>query len=117
MLSVKEYIMNLLMDQSIISLTGDKTVHYIHAVSPAAPYIEYLFYDENGNSYEEGLEISTDFYLQVDIFSKGNYSALETKIKEKLINAGFVRSMAADLYENDTKLFHKAMRFIFTVNK
>lgn len=114
MLNPKQYVKSILMDQEIINLTGDKTVHFIHAVSPVTPYIEYLFYDENGAAWEEGKEISADYYLQVDIFSQGNYTNLENKIKEKLISAGFERDMAADMYEDDTKLFHKAMRFIFT---
>lgn len=114
MFNAKAYVRNLLMDNSIISLTGDNTVHFIHALKPVEPYIEYEFYDENGNAYEEGKEVATNFYLQVDIFSKGNYTELENGIKTKLSNAGFERSMAADLFEKDTLLNHKAMRFVFT---
>ncbi|MCR3758156.1 prohead protease [Clostridium felsineum] len=104
------------MDSTIINVTGDKTVHFIHADSPLAPYVEYEFYDENGSAYEEGKEVETNFYLQVDIFSKGSYTKLEAAIKNKLLNAGFDRGMAADLYENETQLYHKAMRFIFSIN-
>ena len=117
MVNAKQYIRNILLDAEIINLTGDKTVHYIHANNPVAPYVEYLFYDENGAEYEEGQEIETSFYLQVDIFNKGNYTDLENKIKEKLLNAGFERSMAADLYENETQLYHKAMRFTFDLEE
>lgn len=116
MFNVKEYVRSILMDPEILNLTGDRTVHYIHASSPVAPYIEYLFYDENGEEWAENKEIATNFYIQVDIFSKGSYSDLESKIKEKMINADFKRSMAADSYESDTQLYHKAMRFIFTIN-
>jgi hypothetical protein len=112
--NAKQYVRSILSDPGIINLTGGKTVHFIHANSPVAPYVEYLFYDENGAAWEEGKEISTDYFLQIDIFSKGSYSDLENKIKEKLMNVGFERDMAADLYESDTQLFHKAMRFIFT---
>lgn len=104
------------MDSTIINLTGDKTVHFIHADTLIFPYVEYEFYDENGNAYEEGKEVETNFYLQVDIFSKGSYAELEAAIKNKLLNAGFDRGMAADLYEKETKLYHKAMRFIFSIS-
>jgi hypothetical protein len=109
---IKEYARSLLMDNSIISLTGDETVYFLHADNPKGNYVEYEFYDENGALWVEGTEMGTNYYLQVDIFSKGNYSDLETAIKNKLIANGFERGMCADLYENDTHLFHKAMRFI-----
>lgn len=112
--NIKEFVRTVLLDPDIINLTGDKTVHFLHALNPVAPYIEYEFYDEDGNTWEEGQEISTNYYLQVDIFSKGSYTDLENVIKKKMISAGFKRSMAADLFEKDTQLFHKAMRFIFT---
>lgn len=111
---IKEFVRNSLLDSGIIDLTGDKTVHFLHALDPKCPYIEYEFFDENVSAWEEGNEISTDYYLQVDIFSKSDYTELENAIKEKMKSLGFKRSMAADLYEKDTKLFHKAMRFIFT---
>ena len=112
--NIKKFVRNILLTPDIINLTGDKTVHFLHALDPVCPYIEYEFIDENGNAWEEGTEISTDYYLQVDVFSKGGYTDLENIIKEKMKNAGFERSMAVDLYEKDTQLFHKAMRFIFT---
>lgn len=102
------------MDNSIVSLTGDKTVHYIHAVSPIEPYIEFEFYDECGGLWEEGAEISTDLYLQVDIFSRGSFKEIEIAIKEKLKNENFGRSFASDTYEKETQLFHRAIRFIFS---
>lgn len=117
MVNAKQYVRNILTNTEIINLTSDKTVHYIHANNPVALYVEYLFYDENGLAYEEGQEIATSFYLQVDIFSKGDFTDLENKIKEKLLNAGFERSMAADLYENETQLYHKAMRFTFDLEE
>lgn len=117
MFNVKSYVRNLLMDNSIVSLTGDNTVHFIHADNPSTPYIEYEFYDESGNAYEEGNEISTDYFLQVDIFSKGSYMDLENAIKQKLKSENFNRIASADLYEKDTHFFHKAMRFNFTIEK
>lgn len=113
-MSVKSDVRNLLMDSSIINLTTDKKVYFLHADNPNTDYVEYEFYDENGNAWSEGEEIGTNYYLQVDIFSKGNYGTLENTIKTKLTSNGFERLSAVDLYESDTKLFHCAMRFILT---
>lgn len=114
-MDVREYVRNLLLDNSIISLTGDNTVHLIHAENPVEPYVEYLFFDENGDTWEEGKEVSADYYLQVDIFTKGSFVALENAIKDKLNEEEFERSMCGDGYESNTGLYHRAMRFIITM--
>lgn len=111
-MDIKEYVRSLLMDNSIVDLTEDGIVYFIHADNPTPPYIEYEFYDENGGLWEEGTEIDTNYYLQVDIFSKEDYSELEKQIKDKLIANGFERGMCKDLYEENTALNHCAMRFV-----
>lgn len=110
-MNIKKYVRDLLMDKTIIDLTEDKKVYFLHANNAKPPYVEYEFYDENGADYSENQETATNYYIQIDIFSNGDYTELETKIKEKMISEGFTRGMAADMYEKDTKLYHKAMRF------
>lgn len=117
MINPKKFVKDILSDSEILNLTADKKVYFLHACNPKPPYIEYEFYDENGEEWAENKEIATNYYIQVDIFSKIDYTELENKIKEKMINAGFNRSMCADLYENDTQLYHKAMRFFITLQK
>lgn len=115
MANIKKYTRDVLSDSAITNLTADKKVYFLHATNPLTPYIEYQMYDENGEEWAENKEIATDYYVQVDIFSKADYTALEDKIREKMASAGFRRSMAADLYEPDTELYHKAMRFVITL--
>jgi len=115
-LNIKAFLRSVLLVPAVINITGDKTVHFLHATAPVTPYIEYAIYDEEGALYAEGDELATDYYVQVDIFSKGDYSALEDAIRSKMKDAGFARNSGADLYEPDTMLYHKAMRFIFTTN-
>jgi len=114
--NIKQFIRQILSDSEILNLTADGKVYFLHATSPNTPYVEYEIYDEYGEEWAENKEIATNFYIQVDIFSKTDYTDLENKIKEKLINAGFVRSMCVDLYEENTELWHKAMRFFITLN-
>lgn len=115
MANIKQFVRQVLSDVEITNLTADKKVYFLHATSPTTPYLEYEIYDENGEEWAENKEIATTYYIQVDIFSKTDYTNLENLIKEKMINAGFDRSMCADLYE-DTGLYHKAMRFFITLN-
>lgn len=117
MKSIKEFVENILSDNQITSLTGNNKVYFLHNSKPISPYITYEIIDESGEMWVEGKEIAVTYYVQVNIFSKTNdYSELENKIKEHMMRAGFERAMSADLYEKDTELYHKAMRFTITIN-
>lgn len=95
----------------ILNLTGDKKVHFIHAKNPVTPYLEYEVVSEREAYSEEGNEKYTSYLVQVDVFSKDDYTDLEEAIKKVLIKDGFIREQGADLYEKETGLYHKAMRF------
>ena len=76
-------------------------------------YITFFCYNEQGEAWAEDKEIETGFYIQVDVWSKDDYTDLVEQVQAAMIAAGFYRRTAHDLYEKDTKIFHKAMRFVF----
>jgi len=81
----------------------------------ATTYITYFCYNEQGELFAENQEIVTGFYVQVDVWSKADYTELAGQVQTAMIAAGFKRTTGADLYERDTKIFHKAMRFSYVV--
>ncbi|PJI09979.1 MULTISPECIES: hypothetical protein [Clostridium] len=115
-MNIKSYVRNLLLDNTIKNLLTDKTVYFLHADNPTPPYLEYEFYDENGALFEEGQEITTNYFLQVDIFTKDTSSTdIEEAVKKKLKDNDFIRQSKVDLYEDTTKLNHTAIRFLGTL--
>ncbi|KEI02906.1 prohead protease [Clostridium botulinum C/D] len=114
-MSIKQLLNKILNDSEIINLLPNKKAFFLRAEAPQNPYLEYEIVNEYGANYEGNKETFTTYVIQVDIFSKGDYTSLEDIVKKKLLSAGFNRDMAADLYEKDTKLFHKAMRFSITL--
>ena len=112
-MNIKQRLRQVLSDTEILALTADAKVYFIHANNARPPYVEYEIADEYGVFHAEGKERAASYLVQVDIFSEGDYTALEDKIKERMISAGFVRDSAADMYEEDTRLYHKAMRFTY----
>lgn len=114
---MKKFLRDVLRDTEILSLTADKDVYFVHATNAKTPYLEYQIIGEYGEAYAENKEVATNYTVQVDIFSVGDYTSLENKVKEKMIKAGFNRANGADLYEQETKLYHKAMRFTYTKSK
>ena len=84
----------------------------LQTYSGKAPmYITYHVYDEMGEEWAENEEIATGYYIQVDVWSAGDYLILVDNVKAAMKAAGFKRDYAQDFYENDTKIFHKAIRF------
>ncbi|WP_411679848.1 hypothetical protein [Clostridium thailandense] len=78
-------------------------------------YITFFNYLEQGEQYADNEEKATGYYIQVDVWSKNDYTELVEKVKNYMRFAGFIRTSAADLFENDTKIYHKAMRFLMKV--
>lgn len=79
----------------------------------AKEYITFHEYLASGEEYEDDDERLTSHFIQVDIWSKGDYVELVNKVKELLIGVGFKRIDEVDLYEEDTEIYHKGMRFYY----
>lgn len=79
----------------------------------ASTYITFHEYLASGEEFEEDVEAFTGHYVQVDVWSKEDYSILVKNIKVRLLEVGFKRIDEADFYEIDTGLYHKGMRFFY----
>jgi uncharacterized protein YihD (DUF1040 family) len=66
-----------------------------------------------GEEYEEDEESLTAHYVQVDVWSKSDYTDLVGKLKKLLTSAGFKRLNEIDLYEDDAKIYHKGLKFYY----
>ena len=76
----------------------------------ATTYITFSKYLENVESYADNKETSISNYIQVNVFSKGDYTTLVDSALDALKTVGFRRTYVTELYENDTKLYHKVIR-------
>ncbi|MCM3411229.1 hypothetical protein [Metabacillus litoralis] len=76
-------------------------------------YVTFFEYNQNGALHGDDSEIKSNHFIQIDVWSNGNYSDIVKQIKEKLTEIGFIRTYEKDLYETDTKKYHKVIRFNF----
>lgn len=76
----------------------------------ATTYITFFTYLENVESYADNKETSISDYIQVDVWSKGDYTTLVNSVLNALKQAEFRRTYVTEMYENDTKMFHKIIR-------
>lgn len=80
-------------------------------------YITFHEYLQSGEEFEEDDEAFTGHYVQVDIWSKADYTTLAGNIKVLLKAADFKRLDEADLYEPDTGIYHKGLKFYYLESK
>lgn len=77
----------------------------------ADPYITFFTYLDKPEQHADDTELATGYYVQVDVWSKGDYTELVKTIHEKMLAASFSKQSFYDLYEDDVQMHHKAMRF------
>ena len=77
----------------------------------ADPYITFFTYLDKPEQHADDQELTTGHYVQIDIWSKGDYTDLVKTVHSKMLAAGFTKQSYYDLYEDDLKIYHKAMRF------
>lgn len=79
----------------------------------ATTYITFFEYNQQGALFADDTEQETRYSVQIDVWSKGNYKSLVGQVRVLMINSGFIRNSEAELYEDDTKVFHKVFRFYY----
>lgn len=79
----------------------------------ADTYITFHEYFTSGEEYEDDEEALTAHYIQVDVWSKVDYTEVVKRTKELLFKAGLKRLNEIDLYEEDTKIYHKGLKFYY----
>lgn len=79
----------------------------------AETYITFHEYLATGEEYEDDEESLTAHYVQVDVWSKVDYTDVVKNIKELLLKTAFKRLNEIDLYEEDTKIYHKGLKFYY----
>ena len=80
-------------------------------------YITFHEYLQTGEEFEEDEEAFTSHYVQVDVWSKTDYTTLVSDIKSLLKAANFKRIDEADFYEPDTGFYHKGLKLYYLEEK
>ena len=99
--------------EDILKPVKDKGIPVKHMfyTGSSDPYVTYQFYNEYGEAFSENREIATMYSVQIDIFTQGDTEDLYNQIMSLMTASGWYRTYAMELYEPDTKLKHKIIRF------
>lgn len=79
----------------------------------ASTYITFFEYLQQSESYADNLETCKGHYIQVDLWSKEDYTNLVERILNTMKQVGFRRTTETEIYENDTQTYHKVLRFFY----
>lgn len=86
-------------------------------LSDPSSYITFFEYNQRSALDSDDEETLTRHFIQVDIWSKVDYTDLVKQVKENLKQVGFSRNFETELYETDTKIFHKVIRFNYITRR
>lgn len=75
------------------------------------PCLSYFEVDNRGNLFADNQEIGSEIIFQIDLWGKTSLSDYAVAVNSAMVTLDFVRTSSNDLYESDTKIHHKAMRF------
>lgn len=98
---------------TILQPTG-VPVEKLKYTGTAATYITYFLYIEQGEAFAENVEKDTSYFIQVDIWTKNDFTDLYKQVLSLMTAAGYYRTYAHELYETDTQIKHKIIRFQYT---
>lgn len=77
------------------------------------PAISYYEMDNSASSKADDEEYSSNIAVQIDIWAKSpsKCSELAIEVNTKMEELEFERTLAMDLFEQETNIYHKTMRF------
>lgn len=78
-------------------------------------YIEYRLIIDTDDYFAGNKNLVENHIIQIDIFSYGSYRKLAKVLKDTLKDKGYLYAYGMDSYEDDTKLYHRAMRFKYNL--
>ena len=75
--------------------------------------ISYYEMDNSVASKADDDEYSSNIAIQIDIWAKSSSqcSKIAVQVNEKMKKLEFERTLSLDLFEQETKIYHKTMRF------
>jgi len=104
--------MNELIEQTLNDFMVPVSFLYYDGNAPA--YVTYQHTDSDSVLAADDSIINYVDYYDFDVFSKGNFFPIIEALKERLTAAGFMwqpSRSSADIYEKETKYYHKTLCF------
>ncbi|WGG47685.1 hypothetical protein [Rossellomorea sp. DA94] len=99
----------------INNLKGFAPTSFQKYTGKADTYITFFEYNQGSALNADDDEQITRHSIQVDIWSKGDYTQLTNQVKDKLKQLGFTKIYETEMYEEAESVitYHKLLRFFY----
>lgn len=74
-------------------------------------YFTFFILSDSNVAWGDGDPLVSDAHIQLDGWSKGDMDDLCATAKALMKDAGFLYELGRDLYDPDTKIFHRIQQF------
>jgi hypothetical protein len=112
MLSIKSAVLTALQTNSAMStLYGQKFYFQYPPDFLNLPVGSYFELGNIGNLYADNQEIGSEIIYQIDLWSKASLTAYALGVDSAMTSLDFTRIQSIDMYEEDTRIYHKSMRY------
>ena len=111
--------MNELIERILADFTVNKVkipVSFMYYEGHGEPYVVYMQQDADKSLSGDDELIGYVDYYDFDVYAKGNYLAIIEELKTILKENGFIwqpSRSSQDMYETDTKYYHKTLNFAY----
>lgn len=106
----------LLANADLITLLGGQRVYQLAGPNAEEyPRLTFFEIDNVDSHYADDVAYAADVYIQIDVWSLGSTSAISGEVDETMKLEGWTRTSAGDYFENETRVYHKALRYRNTI--
>lgn len=98
-------------DTTLKGLVSDRVIFMSLPDEPEFPCITYYEQNNSPALVGDGKELTSESVFVIDVWSKGSTTAIAQAVDNVMSGLRFDREFATDLYETDTGVYHKHMRY------
>lgn len=98
-------------DTTIKGLVSDRVIFMSLPDEPEFPCITYYEQNNSPALVGDGKELTSESVMVIDVWSKGSTTVIAQAVDNVMASLRFVREFSGDLYETDTGVYHKSMRY------
>lgn len=98
-------------DTTLKGLVSDRVIFMSLPEEPEFPCITYYEQNNSPALVGDGKELTSESVMVIDVWSKGSTTAIAQAVDSVMASMNFRREFAGDLYESDTGVYHKSMRY------
>lgn len=91
-------------------------VSAISSNNTADEYIVFNEYNQASALTADDDELSTKYFFQVDVYTKGDFTEIVAEVETRLKDAGFNRMFSSETYDSDAQKYRKILRFSYTTD-